>query len=105
LNKLIYEVEEYTTLSGSQKKMLVLDTFKKIIDEQYGNSPDDYLEKQLLLSIIDYTVSQFIDTLFSAINGEMTFRKNKTNKTNKTKNNISNLFASLKKLFSCNKTK
>ena len=53
--------------------MLVLDTLKKVVNEQYGNSPEDLLEKQILFILIDNTVPHFIDTLVSSINGKIKF--------------------------------
>jgi hypothetical protein len=94
LNNLIHNIEKYNILSGSQKKMLILDTLKKHIDEQYGSNPEQLLEKQLLFILIENTMPQFIDTLISAINGEINFIKSKKN----------NLFLRMKTLFSC-KTK
>ena len=94
LNNLIHNIEKYNILSGSQKKMLILDTLKKHIDEQYGNNPDQLLEKQLLFMLIENTMPQFIDTLISAINGEINFIKSKKD----------SLFLRIKTLFSC-KTK
>ena len=74
--------------------MLILDTLKKHIDEQYGNNPEQLLEKQLLFILIENTMPQFIDTLISAINGEINFIKSKKD----------SLFLRIKTLFSC-KTK
>ena len=74
--------------------MLILDTLKKVINEQYGNNPEQLLEKQLLFILIDNTMPQVIDTLISAINGEIKFIKSKEN----------NLFLRIKSLLSC-KTK
>ena len=93
LNNLLHVVEQYNTLSGSQKKMLVLDTLKKVVNEQYGNSPEDLLEKQILFILIDNTVPHFIDTLVSSINGKIKFIKSKE----------TNCFTALKNIFSCKK--
>ena len=93
LNNLLHIVEKYNTLTGFQKKMLVLDTLKKVINEQYGNSPEDLLEKQILFILIENTVPHFIDTLVSSINGKIKFAKYKE----------TNCFTSLKNIFSCKK--
>ena len=70
-NKLIQIVEKYKELTGSQKKMLVLDTLTKIINENI----DDDLEKQELLTLITILLPKIIDTVVSAINGHMKFSK------------------------------
>ena len=70
-NKLIQIVEKYKELTGNQKKMLVLDTLTKIINE---NITDD-LEKQELLTLITILLPKIIDTVVSAINGHMKFNK------------------------------
>ena len=93
LNNLMHVVEKYNNLSGSQKKMLVLDTLKSSINDQFGNTPEEILEKQMMLMLIDNTVPSLIDTLVSSINGEIKFIKNKENKC----------FTSFKNLFSCKK--
>ena len=101
LNNLIHNIEKYNTLKGTQKKMLILDTLKKVINEQYGNNPEQLLEKQLLFILIDNTMPQVIDTLISAINGEIKFIKSKENNLFTV---LKNLFTSIKQKFSC-KTK
>ena len=70
-NKLIQVVEQYKELTGSQKKMLVLDTLTKIINENI----DDDLAKQELLLLITTLLPKIIDTVVSAINGHMKFSK------------------------------
>ena len=95
LTNLMHITEQYKTLTGYQKKMLVIDTLKKVINEQYGNSPDEYTEKQMLLILIDTSLPSIIDTLVSSINGEIKFKK--TNYSSKSK-----CFLSFKKLFCCN---
>jgi hypothetical protein len=98
LTNLMHIVEQYKTLTGSQKKMLVIDTLKKVINEQYGNSPDEYTEKQMLLILINSSLPSIIDTLVSSINGEIKFKK--SNNTNNSSN--SKFLSSFKKLFCCN---
>ena len=93
LNNLMQVVEQYNTLSGSQKKMLVLDTLKSIINEQFGNTPEELLEKHMMFMLIDNTIPHLIDTLVSSINGEIKF----------TKNNESKTLSLLRKLFCCTK--
>lgn len=95
LTNLMHITEQYKTLTGSQKKMLVIDTLKKVINEQYGNSPDEYTEKQMLLILIDTSLPSIIDTLVSSINGEIKFKK--SNDSSKSK-----FLSSFKKLFCCN---
>jgi hypothetical protein len=70
-NKLIQIVEKYKQLTGNQKKMLVLDTLTKIINENIDNE----VEKQELLSLITTLLPKIIDTVISAINGDMKFTK------------------------------
>jgi hypothetical protein len=70
-NKLIQIVEKYKQLTGNQKKMLVLDTLTKIINENIDNE----VEKQELLSLITTLLPKIIDTVISAINGDMKFIK------------------------------
>ena len=70
---LMHIVEKYNTLSGSQKKMLVLDTIKKLINDNIS----DELEKQELLIIVNSVLPGTIDTLVSAINGDIKFVKDK----------------------------
>jgi hypothetical protein len=70
-NKLIQIVEKYKDLTGAQKKMLVLDTLSKLINEYI----DDASVKQELLTLITIIVPKIIDTVVYAINGEMKFTK------------------------------
>ena len=95
LTNLMHIVEQYKTLTGSQKKMLVIDTLKKVINEQYGNSPDEYTEKQMLLILINSSLPSIIDTLVSSINGEIKFKKSNNSSNSK-------FLSSFKKLFCCN---
>jgi hypothetical protein len=97
VNNLIHNVEKYDTLKGQDKKMLIINTLKKYINEQNSNycenTEENLLEKKLLLMFIDNTLSQLIDTIVYAING-----KNKFIKTKQT-----TLYTAIKKLFCYNK--
>ena len=84
MNNLIQVVEKYKELTGNQKKMLVLDTLKKIINENVS----DESEKQQLILFVNITIPIILDSIISAINGNMKFAKDK----------ISGCFS---KLFSC----
>ena len=105
MNKLIQIVEKYKELTGNQKKNLVIDTITKLINE---NISDD-MEKLELLNFASILLPKIIDTMISAIYGEMSFTKDiksncfsnlfscllkpgntktKTNSKNKTKNVI-----------------
>lgn len=81
-NNLMQIVEKYNDLSGNQKKMLVIDTIKRIINETIN----DELEKTNLLLIVDLTLPKVIDTIISAINGDLKFN------VNKVKNSFQKLF-------------
>jgi DNA mismatch repair ATPase MutS len=70
-SELIQIVEKYKTLTGSQKKMLVINTIKKYVNEQ--NTTSD--EKLALNIIIDNTLPHIIDGFVSAINGLLNFSK------------------------------
>ena len=69
--ELIQIVEKYKSFTGTQKKMLVINTVKKIVNEQ-SNTPD---EKNALYTVIDSTLPHVIDGFVSAINGMMKFTK------------------------------
>lgn len=84
MNNLIQIVEQYKELTGNQKKMLVLDTIKKIINE---NVTDDN-DKQQLILFVNITLPVVLDSIILAINGDMKFAKEK----------ITGCFS---KLFSC----
>lgn len=71
-SELIQIVEKYKNLTGMQKKMLVINTIKRIVNEQL-NTPE---EQMALTIIIDNTVPNIIDGFVSAINGLMNFTKN-----------------------------
>lgn len=71
MNRLIQIVEKYKNLTGQQKKMLVVDTLNKIINE---NVNDD-MDKQNLMLLINAVLPHVIDSVVSAINGDMKFIK------------------------------
>ena len=77
-------VEQYKDLTGSQKKMLIIDTIKRVINE----NTNDVEERIALMVIVDFTLPPLIDTLISAINGNLKFEKKK-------------IVSSLKKIFCC----
>ena len=66
-------VEQYKDLTGYQKKMLVLDAIKKYINENVS----DVQERISLMIIVDMTLPQVLDTLVTAINGDIKFEKEK----------------------------
>mgnify|MGYP003340223546 CR=1 FL=1 len=76
-SELIQIVEKYNTLTGSQKKMLVINVIKKIVNEE--SNTDE--EKVALNVIIDSTLPHMIDGFVDAINGMMKFAKD-VKKTN-----------------------
>ena len=75
-SELIQIVEKYKSFTGTQKKMLVINTVKKIVNEQV-NTLD---EKNALNVVIDSTLPHVIDGFISAINGVMKFTKDKKSK-------------------------
>ncbi len=75
MNNLIQIVEQYKELTGNQKKMLVLDTIKKIINE---NVTDENNKQQLIL-FVNITLPVILDSIILAINGDMKFAKEKIN--------------------------
>ena len=70
-SELIQVVEKYNTLTGTQKKMLIINVIKKIVNEE--SNTDE--EKVALNVIIDNTLPLMIDGFVSAINGMMKFSK------------------------------
>lgn len=78
--ELIQIVEKYKSFTGTQKKMLITNTIKKVVNEQ-SNTPE---EKNALNVVIDSTLPNVIDGFVSAINGMMKFTKdNKKSKLGK----------------------
>ncbi len=71
--ELMQIVEKYKELTGPQKKMLVINVIKKVV-----NSQIDSQETRLALNtIIDFTLPTVIDNLVDAINGNIKFNKEK----------------------------
>lgn len=71
--ELMQIVEKYKTLTGIQKKTLVINVVKKLVNTQF-NTPED---KRAMELIIDFTLPIVIDNLISAINGNLKFDKEK----------------------------
>jgi hypothetical protein len=76
-SNLMQIVEKYNDLTGNQKKMLVIDTIKRIINETINDESD----RLNLLLIADITLPTVIDTLVSAINGDLKFDLKKVKNT------------------------
>ena len=70
---LMHIVEQYKDLTGYQKKMLILDAIKKTINENVI----DHQERISLMMIVDMTLPQVLDTLVSAVNGNIKFEKDR----------------------------
>jgi hypothetical protein len=85
---LMHIVEQYKDLTGSQKKMLILDTIKKVINQNV-NDPQERIS---LMLIVDMTLPPMLDTLVSAINGGLKFEKDK-------------VISTFKKIFCCGGSK
>ena len=85
---LMHIVEQYKDLTGSQKKMLILDTLKKVINQNVN----DAQERMSLMMIVDMTLPLVLDTLVTAINGGLKFEKDK-------------VVSGFKNLFCCGRTK
>lgn len=85
---LMHIVEQYKDLTGSQKKMLILDTIKKVINQNV-NDPQERIS---LMLIVDMTLPPMLDTLVTAINGGLKFEKDK-------------VVSGFKKLFCCGGSK
>lgn len=90
VDKLVQIVEKYSDLTGSQKKMLVLDAIKKIVNTSAYLNED---ERSTLIVIIDLTMPHVIDSIITAINGDSKFEKDKTKPS---------LFSKLFKSLCCN---
>ena len=71
--ELMQIVEKYKGLTGSQKKMLIVNVIKKIVN----NQTDSDETRIALNTIIDLTLPVVIDNLVSAMNGEIKFNKEK----------------------------
>jgi len=102
INDLMQIVETYKGLTGNQKQMLILNTLKKLVNDQYSDqsttSPEIETERALLLMIIDHTAPNIINTLVSAINGDIKFSKSSGC-------DGGSCFAAFTKLFNCCKGK
>ena len=85
---LMHIVEQYKDLTGSQKKMLILDTLKKVITQNV-NDPQERIS---LMIIVDMTLPHVLDTLVTAINGGLKFEKD-------------SVFLKFKNLFCCGGSK
>lgn len=70
-SQLIQIIEKYRTLTGNQKKQIVINTIKKLINN--SNIIDN--QKILLNTIINNTLPPIIDELVNAINGNLDFDK------------------------------
>ncbi len=76
MSELIQLVEKYKTLTGQQKKNMVINVIKKLVNEETEKYT---LEEQAALSLlINTTLPTMIDTTIDAINGLLKFTKDKT---------------------------
>ncbi len=73
VTELIQLVEKYKNLTGPQKKMLVINVIRKLVNNQDISEHD----KNTINIIIENTLPIVIDNLISAINGKLSFNKNK----------------------------
>jgi hypothetical protein len=71
--ELMQVVEKYKTMTGSQKKTLVINVIKKLVNSRV----DDESDKKTLNTIIDLTLPTVIDNLVDAMNGNIKFDKEK----------------------------
>ena len=71
--ELIQIVEKYKDLTGPQKKMLVVNVIKKIVNAQTISQET----RTVLNTIIEFTLPTVIDNLINAINGNIKFNKEK----------------------------
>jgi len=72
-SELIQIVEKYKNLTGNQKQMLVINTIKRMVNNEISSNED----KIALNLIIDNTLPHIINSLIKAINGNMKFNKDK----------------------------
>ena len=86
-SELIQIVEKYKGMTGSQKKMLIISSVKRVINEQ----EDSVEERAALNIIIDQTLPILIDSMVGAINGAMKFIKE----------NKQTIIKKLKSIFCC----
>ncbi len=73
VTELIQLVEKYKSLTGPQKKMLVISVIRKLVNSQDISQND----KNTINIVIENTVPVVIDSLISAINGKLSFNKTK----------------------------
>jgi hypothetical protein len=73
VTQLVQVTEKYKQLTGHQKKTLVINVIKKLVNTQVDNESN----RKTLNTIIDFTVPTVIDNLVNAINGNLKFDKEK----------------------------
>ncbi len=76
MSELIQLTEKYKTLTGQQKKNMVINVIKKLINEELEQYTQE--EQAALMLVINTTIPVMIDTTIDAINGLMKFTKEKT---------------------------
>ena len=79
MSELIQLTEKYKTLTGQQKKNMVINVIKKLINEELEKYTQE--DQAALMLIINTTLPAMIDTTIDAINGLMKFTKEKTKKS------------------------
>lgn len=72
--ELMQLVQKYKDLTGAQKKLMVINVIKKLVNSQV-DCPED---KMALLVIVDLTLPVVIDNLIRAMKGNFKFDKDKT---------------------------
>jgi len=77
MSELIQFVEKYKTLTGQQKKNMVINVIKKMINEQTDKYTEE--ERTALMLVVNTTLPTVIDTTIDAINGLAKFTKDKKN--------------------------
>ena len=105
----------YNDISGLEKKQLIIDTLKLLVDENNcdndksndkrndNNNEDNNEDNDILLRIINEVIPQVIDTLIFAINGEIKFEKYKKHNSCKSCKSCKNskVVLQITKFFSC----
>ena len=71
--ELIQLVEKYKQLTGIQKRTLVINVIKKLVNSQIDTEED----KKAMNLIIDLTLPSVLDNLVNAINGNLKFDREK----------------------------
>ena len=79
MSELIQFVEKYKTFTGQQKKSMVINVIKKMINEQTEKYTEE--ERVALMLVVNTTLPTMIDTTIDAINGLLKFTKDKTKNT------------------------